>query len=113
MNSIKEINKIEKNLNKIEEKINLFFKLMKDGINSAKEAEKDEIPLVFIGEDMKEITLYDINKDKVYVVPLEKTLNMDLECYESYKLDIFNLLIKYIKTNIELLQKIDKMKGRI
>ncbi len=112
MDNIKEIKKLEKELNKIKEKINLFFDLMQNGIKSAKEAQKDEIPLVFANEDMKEIILYDVNKDRVYNVPIENLVSLKSECSnKGYILDITNLLSEYVKITIKLLYKIDMMKG--
>ena len=111
MDNIKEIKKLENELNKIKGKIDLFFELIQNGIESAKEAKKDEIPLIFANEDMKEIILYDINKDRVYNVPIEDLLSLKSECNnKGYILDITNLLAEYIQKTIKLLYKIDRMK---
>lgn len=107
----KEIKKLEKDLKKITQKINLFLKLMQNGIESAKEAKKDEVPLIFVNEDKKEFILYDIDKDKVYNAPIDQLFNLQSNVNDkSYILDITSLISEYVKISIELLEKIDKIK---
>ncbi|MDR0978790.1 MAG: hypothetical protein LBL91_02470 [Lachnospiraceae bacterium] len=104
----KKVEQAEKRLIDLELKMKYFFELIHKEVelekaNISKEENEKECKLII---DKDELTIFDKDKNQVYVIPTNKILSIDFETNKhGYVLDITKMLAEYIKTVIELLEK--------